>query len=140
LICGDGADRGRLQAKAAALHVEDRVVFTGFVPEDQKADYYRLADAYVMPSRGEGFGIVLLEALACGIPALGSQADGTREALLAGDLGYLADPSDPRDVEAGVLETLRRGTGKVPAALSHYSHEAFARRTESIVREALVSH
>jgi asparagine synthase (glutamine-hydrolysing) len=140
LICGEGADRSRLQAKARTLHVEDRVVFTGFVPEEQKADHYRLADAYVMPSRGEGFGIVLLEALACGIPALGSRVDGTREALLAGTLGYLADPSNPRDVELGVLETLRRGTGRVPEALNHYSHEAFARRTESIVREALVSH
>ena len=140
LICGDGADRQRLEDKAVALNVRDRVVFTGFVPEEQKPDYYRLADAYVMPSRGEGFGIVLLEALACGIPALGSRLDGSQEALLAGALGYLADPSNLLDVEAGVLETLRRGTGKVPEALNHYSHEAFARRTESIVREALVSH
>jgi asparagine synthase (glutamine-hydrolysing) len=137
LICGDGADRGRLEAKAEALKVRDRVVFTGFVPEDQKADYYRLADAYVMPSRGEGFGIVLLEALACGIPALGSRLDGSREALLSGTLGYLADPSNPGDVEAGVLMTLKRGTGKVPEGLRHYSHEAFALRTEAIVREAL---
>jgi hypothetical protein len=58
---------------------------------------------------------------------------------LAGALGYLADPSNPADVEAGVLETLRRGTGQVPEGLSHYSHEAFARRTEKIVREALAS-
>jgi asparagine synthase (glutamine-hydrolysing) len=137
LICGDGADRGRLEAKAQALAVRDRVVFTGFVPEEQKADHYRLADAYVMPSRGEGFGIVLLEALACGIPALGSQLDGSREALMGGALGCLADPSKSSDVEAGVLATLKRGTGHVPADLSHYSLEAFGRRTELIVREAL---
>ena len=71
---------------------------------------------------------------------MGSRLDGSQEALLAGAIGYLADPSNLLDVEAGVLETLRRGTGKVPEALNHYSHEAFARRTESIVREALVSH
>lgn len=138
LICGDGTDRDRLKAKAEALTVADRVVFTGFVPEDRKADYYRLADAYVMPSRGEGFGIVLLEALACGIPVLGSERDGTSEALLNGELGLLVDPSNPEDVHAGVLETLKRRPGEVPAALTHYSTAAFAKRAETIVREAVV--
>ena len=91
-----GSDHGRLEAKAAALHVLDRVVFSGFVPEEQKADYYRLADAYVMPSRGEGFGIAFLEALACGLPVLGSKLDGGREALLDGALGLLVDPANPQ--------------------------------------------
>jgi glycosyltransferase involved in cell wall biosynthesis len=140
LICGDGADRARLEEKARTFHVQDRVVFTGFVPEEQKADHYRLADAYVMPSRGEGFGIVLLEAVACGIPTLGSRIDGGREALLDGVLGCLVDPTNPRDVESGVLETLRRGKGPVPERLSHYSTETFGRKTEAIVREALVVH
>ena len=139
LICGEGADRARLEAKAAALNVRDRVVFTGFVPEGRKADHYRLADAYVMPSRGEGFGIVHLEALACGIPTMGSRADGSSEALLGGQLGYLADPSDPQDVEFGVLQTLKRRKGEVPEALKHYSYEAFAERTWTMIREAMVS-
>lgn len=52
LICGDGLDRDRLKASAEAIGVGDRVVFTGFVPETTKIEYYRLADAYVMPSRG----------------------------------------------------------------------------------------
>jgi len=71
LIVGDGDDRARLEAQAKALGVGDRVVFTGFIPEAEKADHYRLADAFVMPGRGEGFGFVFLEALACGIPAVG---------------------------------------------------------------------
>ena len=138
LICGDGQDRGRLEAKAGSLGVRDRVVFSGFVPEGKKADYYRLADAYVMPSQGEGFGIVLLEALACGIPVMGSRIDGSGEALLNGALGYLADPADPKDVERGILATLRRGRGDVPEALGyHYSRGVFAERAGAIVREAL---
>jgi asparagine synthase (glutamine-hydrolysing) len=140
LICGEGGDRGRLEAKARNLNIQDRVVFTGFVAEEQKADHYRLADAYVMPSRGEGFGIVLLEALACGIPTLGSVIDGGREALLNGELGCLADPTNLGDVEAGVLRTLRRSKGRVPERLDHYSPESFGQRTEVIVREALSNH
>jgi glycosyltransferase involved in cell wall biosynthesis len=119
--------------------VNDRIVFTGFVPEEQKADYYRLADAYVMPSQGEGFGIAFLEALACGIPVLGSRVDGSQEALLDGALGCLADPSKPAEIERGVLEALRRGRGAVPQEISHYSYHAFANRAEAIVREALAN-
>jgi glycosyltransferase involved in cell wall biosynthesis len=54
LVVGDGSDRPRLEAKAHELGVADRVVFTGNVPEAEKADHYRLADVYVMPSQGEG--------------------------------------------------------------------------------------
>jgi asparagine synthase (glutamine-hydrolysing) len=137
LICGDGPDRVRLEGKAAAMRVQDRVVFAGFVPEEQKADYYRLADAYVMPSRGEGFGIVFLEALACGVPAMGSLVDGSAEALLGGVLGTLVDPSEPDAVAAGVLTTLRRGVGTVPLELESYSVAAFSRRANAIVREVV---
>jgi asparagine synthase (glutamine-hydrolysing) len=139
LICGDGPDRRRLEAKARTLNVHDRVVFTGFVPEEEKADYYRLADGYVMPSRGEGFGIVFLEALACGIPVMGSRLDGSQEALLGGRLGRLVEPSDPGDVHAGILEVLGCERGRVPSALNHYSDEAFKRRASAIVREALTA-
>ena len=126
-----------MERKVDDLGLRDRVVFAGFVPEEQKPDYYRLADAYVMPSRGEGFGIVFLEALACGLPVMGSIADGGREALLNGALGCLVDPSNPVDIVRGVLETITRGKGPVQDGLSYYSREAFMRRTKVIVREAL---
>ena len=112
-------------------------MFTGFVPEEQKADYYRLADAYVMPSRGEGFGIVFLEALACGLPVMGSIADGGREALLNGALGCFVDPADQADVVRGVLDTLSRGTGHVQEGLNSYSRPVFGQRVEAIVHSTL---
>ena len=135
LICGEGGDRRRLEHKAETLGVRDRVVFAGFVSEDRKAEHYRLADAFVMPSSGEGFGIVFLEALACGIPVLGSKVDGGREALLDGALGELADPSSPDEVAAGILAALGRGRGNVPELLQHYSYAEFARRLQGITGE-----
>src|SRR6185436_2494886 len=60
LVVGDGSDRSRLEEKARNLGLADRVVFAGQIAEAEKADHYRLADAYVMASRGEGFGFVLL--------------------------------------------------------------------------------
>ena len=137
LICGDGPDRARLEAKAQRLGVGERVVFTGFIPESRKADYYRLADAYVMPSQGEGFGIVFLEALACGIPVMGSRIDGGREALLDGELGILVSPSDAEDTLRGILNALGQPRGVVPDRLDYYSWDAFTQRAHGIVRDTL---
>ena len=106
LIVGNGDDRARLEAKAAALGVSDKVVFAGHVPESEKVAHYNLADVYVMPSTGEGFGIVLIEAAACGVPVVGSLADGSREALLEGRLGRLVDPKSPDELAAAVTAVL----------------------------------
>ena len=94
LIAGDGDDRQRLERKAASLGLNGYVVFAGRVPEAEKADYYRLADALVMPGRQEGCGFVFVEAMASGIPVVASSVDGSREAVLDGEIGEIADPDD----------------------------------------------
>ncbi len=134
LIVGDGDDRQRLEAKARSRGIHDRVVFAGFIPEAEKADHYRLADAFVMPGRGEGFGFVFLEALACGIPAVGSRLDGSREALRQGELGILVDPDRPDDIQAGILAALKRPRGVIPEGLDYFSFENFEKRCHGILR------
>jgi asparagine synthase (glutamine-hydrolysing) len=124
VIAGDGPDRPRLEALAAHYGVADIVTFTGYVPETEKADHFRLADCYLMPSRGEGFGRVYLEALACGIPVVGSRVDGGREALRDGELGELVDPGDADDILRATRVALARGRGGVPDGLSYFASEA----------------
>lgn len=133
LIVGDGDDRRRLEEKALTLEVADRVVFTGRVPEEEKADHYRLADLYVMPSRGEGFGIVFLEAMACGIPCIGSMVDGSREALIGGELGQLVDPEDKVALHAAILEGLLRPRDNISERLQYFSFDSFKQRLHSMV-------
>jgi glycosyltransferase involved in cell wall biosynthesis len=94
LIVGDGNDRARLEQCAQLEGVSDLVIFTGRVAEGELPDYYRLCDLFALPSTGEGFGIVFLEALACGKPALGGMHDGARDPLVDGELGVMADPGD----------------------------------------------
>jgi phosphatidyl-myo-inositol dimannoside synthase len=106
LIVGTGPDLPRLKDKVAAKGVSEAVVFTGYIPESEKAAHYNLADAYVMPSSGEGFGIVFIEAAACGVPAIGSLADGSREALLGGRLGILVDPRKPDELIKAITRVL----------------------------------
>lgn len=133
LIVGDGDDRARLESKAQSL-VPGKVIFAGHAPESEKVAHYNLADAYVMPSRGEGFGIVLIEAAACGVPIVGSRADGSREALLDGKLGRLVDPMNQGmlfDAICGALEEPGvRPAGEVRTRpdLSTYSVDKFRSR------------
>lgn len=137
LIVGDGSDRERLAQKARALGVADRVVFAGNIAEAEKADHYRLADAYVMPSKGEGFGFVLLEAMACGIPVVASKLDGGREAVRDGQLGILVDPADQRQLKRAILEALARPKGIVPAGLEHFSYPNFEARAHALFGQVL---
>jgi glycosyltransferase involved in cell wall biosynthesis len=136
LVCGDGDDRPRLKRKAEQLGVEDRTVFAGYVPEEEKEDHYRLADAFVMPGRGEGFGIVYLEAMACGIPVVASSADASREAVRDGQLGAVVNPDDPGDIRRGIRKALDADRS-VPDGLEYFSYSAFQRRWQQVVRKLM---
>jgi glycosyltransferase involved in cell wall biosynthesis len=130
LVVGDGDDRARLQARARAAGLEDRVIFTGRISEAEKVAHYRLADVYVMPSRGEGFGFVFLEAMACGVPVVASGIDGGREAVRDGQLGVLVDPTSPDEIERGIVAALERPRD-VPSGLDYFSFEHFAVRVHA---------
>jgi glycosyltransferase involved in cell wall biosynthesis len=138
LIAGDGDDRQRLERKAAALGLADKVVFSGYVREEEKADTYRLADVFVMPGRGEGFGIVYLEALACGIPVVASTADASGEAVGNGSMGYLANPDRPSEIVAAIRRALKDEKG-VPTELQRFSYQAFRDRCHALLDEISAS-
>lgn len=132
LIVGGGDDLERLRKKAEALGLEDCVTFTGVITEDDKVDYYNLADAFLMPGRGEGFGIVLLEAMACGLPTLASILDGSREALRDGEFGVLVNPRQPEDLKRGIREVLGRPKN-VPPGLEYFSFSHYQVRVHHIL-------
>ena len=136
LIAGGGNGVPALRRKAAALGVADRVVFTGRFPEEEKADLYSLADVYVMPSRGEGFGFVFLEAMASGVPVIGSRADGGREALQFGALGRLVDPANPAEIRVAVSDVLAHPAPRaIPPGLDAFSFANFERRVHALLDE-----
>jgi phosphatidyl-myo-inositol dimannoside synthase len=106
LIVGDGSDRHRLEEKVTTLGLSSCVIFAGHIPEREKVAHFNLADVYVMPSYGEGFGIALIEAAACGIPIVGSSADGSRDALLDGRLGRMVDPNNSKELTEAIAAAL----------------------------------
>jgi len=105
VVLGEGDDLPRLQSLARETGVADRVRFIGATGLEILVAAYRMADLFVMPSTGEGFGIAFLEAMACGTPALGLGVAGARDALGDGELGILvAEP----EFEAALAATLAR--------------------------------
>lgn len=133
LIVGDGPDRARLERKAAELGVRDRVVFAGYIAEGEKADHYRLADLFVMPGRGEGFGIVYLEAMACGVPVVASSLDASQEAVCGGEFGAVVDPDDSDGMIASIVRCLRSDEGVRPEALQNFTFERFRGRWAALL-------
>lgn len=133
LIAGEGDDKVRLEAKVRSLGLDTKVFFTGYIPDGQKADYYRLADLFVMPGWGEGFGIVYLEALACGIPVVASKLDAGQEVVGNFEMAVTVDPRDPQDLKSGILKALNFPKGARPKGLEVYSYEAFEGRVHHLL-------
>lgn len=99
VIAGDGPDRTRLERLANDLDVRMNVRFQGGIPYDTLPRVYSAADVFVMPSKNaepdvEGFGIVFLEANACGCPVVGARSGGIPDAILHGETGYIVEPDD----------------------------------------------
>jgi phosphatidyl-myo-inositol dimannoside synthase len=104
VIAGDGDDRQRLTALAADLGLTDRVRFTGFVSEATLAELYRRAAIFALPSRGEGFGLVYLEAMRAGKPCVALSGTAAAEVVEDGVTGLLVVPED----RAGLARALVR--------------------------------
>jgi glycosyltransferase involved in cell wall biosynthesis len=132
IIVGDGDDFPRLAALAQECGVADKVRFAGRVAPEELPDHLRLADVLVMPSTGEGFGIVFLEALATGVPVIGGNRDGSLDPLADGELGRVIDPDDQEELVSSVCEALSAAPTKVDRA-SRFNTQAFAEHLHALV-------
>lgn len=125
LIAGDGDDRPRLERLAEEAGLAASVRFLGRVSGDDLVELYRLADVFVMPSSGEGFGIVFLEAAACGAPVIGGDRDGGRDALADGAVGAPVNLDDPGALPAAICAALAGQERPDPAAVARFTVGAF---------------
>jgi phosphatidyl-myo-inositol dimannoside synthase len=116
LIVGAGPFKERLQALAAELGVQDRIVFAGKVLDDELVDIYAICDVFAMPSRArlashdvEGFGLVYLEAGACAKPVVAGRSGGIGDAVVDGLTGLIVDPFDAREIGQALIRLLTDG-------------------------------
>jgi phosphatidylinositol alpha-1,6-mannosyltransferase len=139
LLVGDGPDRARLEALAQAEGVSGSTIFVGSVPWREVPSYTDAGDLLAMPCRSrlwglepEAFGIVFLEAQACGIPVVVGRSGGAPETLLSPGNGEVVDPRDVDAVASGIARWLTRsGTdevqpGQISASASGHSWDRSA--------------
>lgn len=106
VIVGDGNDRSRLEAKARASRAAKSIAFTGFVSEAALQQLYRSAALFTLPSRGEGFGLVYLEAMRAGLACIGSRHDAASEVIVDGQTGCLVDQADTTEIADTIARLL----------------------------------
>ena len=143
LLIGEGDDLYRIKNLVNKLGLENKVIFCGFVPNKKLINYYNSCDVFIMPSKGEGFGIVFLEALACGKPVICGNKDGSRDAVLDGKLGILVDPDNIDQIAEAIMNVLQ---GNVPnhlldpkylrkTVLEHYGFDKFIERVKDLIKK-----
>jgi phosphatidylinositol alpha-1,6-mannosyltransferase len=137
VIVGEGNDADRLREKAASV---PRVVFTGFVPRTELEWLYRQAALFAMPSDGEGFGLVYLEAMTHGLACVGSIHGASAEVIVDGVTGCLVDQANIQrlaDTVATLLcdDARRRAMGEAGRhrAESEFSYDRFSDRLYQLI-------
>jgi D-inositol-3-phosphate glycosyltransferase len=144
VIGGDGKDLARkaeLAALAAELRIADKVTFLDAVPHGELPLYYNAADVCVVPSYYESFGLVAVEAMACGVPVIASRVGGLKETVQDGQTGYLVPWLCPEPFAERLElllnnEPLRRSLGReacIAAQRFHWSE--VAARVEGVYHE-----
>jgi len=138
-----GAEVARLIDLASALGVEERVMFFPPQPQPRLADFYAAAECALVPSRSESFGLVALEAQACGTPVVAAAVGGLRYVVEDGVTGFLVEGHDPGDHAERLLRllreprsTLRMGEAGVAQSL-RFSWDATTAEILSVYRELL---
>lgn len=141
VLVGDGPERGALEARAGALGVGARLTVTGAVADP--VPWLAAADVLAAPSRNEGMGRAIVEAMALGLPVVGAAVGGIPAVVADGESGRLVPPGDPAAlacalVELGRDEALRRALGAAALARAEAFSTAVADRKMCDLYAALV--
>lgn len=121
---------------AADAGIEDDVILTGFVPANEMADHFEMADIYVMPSSKEGFGIVFIEAMYYGLPVIAGNKDGSADALAGGEFGLLVNPDDQPGIEQAIITMLNNKKSFTPfreSVTEKFGYEQYREKIERLV-------
>lgn len=138
-----GAEVVHLMELASALGISERVMLFPPQPQSRLADFYAGAEAVIVPSRSESFGLVALEAEACGTPVVAAVAGGLRYVVVDGVTGFLVDGHDPADYADRLLRLLSDPAGSRrmgEAGIAHaarFSWDATATQSLAVYRELL---
>lgn len=138
-VVGDGDDRPRLEQKSVSMNLGTRIEFLGRISDEQLAREYQRCTAVVMPSRGEGFGLVFLEAMRAARGCIGARGSAS-EIIADGETGFVVDPRDHAHLRQLLVRMLldRTGTATMGVCgrarfLQHFTEDHFRRRLHALL-------
>ena len=140
LIVGkyDVAEKKRIDKIVERLSLQQQVVFTGYISDEELSRHYQVADLYVMPSKKEGFGIVFIEAMLYGLPVIAGNKDGSTDALLQGRLGLLVDPDDQFAITEAINNVMVNTKFYKPnqqLLMQHFGFDVYKQKLQVILNE-----
>jgi glycosyltransferase involved in cell wall biosynthesis len=138
LILGkyDEAEKQRLDTLLQKCNLTNEVIFTGFVPDEELALHFNLADMYIMPSTKEGFGIVFIESMYYNKPVIAGNKDGSVDALLNGKLGLLVNPGSRQEISAAIRKIIADGDAYRPdrqVLMENFSFPVYKEKWRSLL-------
>ncbi len=144
-IIGDGPERPSLEALAGKLNISPAVIFKGSIPYHEVAQYLARADVFVRPSRSEGMGNAFVEALAAGLPVVGTPVEGILDIIKDGENGFFAAVDSIRDIAEKMVRLLkdpglRQRLGKNGAAMARerFSWDVIARGYAGVFQRSML--
>ncbi len=102
----DEVEKARLDKLIADNALQSNIIFAGYIKDEEVTKHYQLGDVFIMPSKGEGFGIVFIEAMACGRNVIAGNADGSKDALRNGELGVILDADNVDAIANAIAEKI----------------------------------
>jgi phosphatidyl-myo-inositol dimannoside synthase len=134
----DLAEKQRLDNLINRLSLQENIILAGFIPDEELAAHYSLADLYIMPSRKEGFGIVFIEAMFYGKPVIAGNADGSVDALKNGKFGVLVNPLNQQQITDAIVEVISNKEKFLPAhkeVMNHFGFSVYKEKLKNIVEK-----
>lgn len=132
----DDAEKERIESLIDQLNLKTHVTLIGFVKDGELLDHYQLGDIFIMPSTMEGFGIVFIEAAACGVQIIGGDKDGSVDALLNGKLGTLIDPSNLDEITLAIENNLtnkKEPTLIQDLCIENFSYVKYVKQVKNLI-------
>ena len=132
----DGAEKKRLDDIINSLGLQQNIILTGFIPDEEIAAHFALADLYIMPSQKEGFGIVFIEAMFYGKAVIAGNKDGSVDALKNGTFGLLVNPDSQQQITDAITEVINHKEKYIPhheAVMEHFSFPVYKEKLRRIV-------
>lgn len=128
----DEAEKERVDTLILSLQLQDNIIFTGFIPDDELAAHYSIADLYIMPSKKEGFGLVFIEAMYYGKPVIAGNKDGSVDALRNGKFGLLINPDDREEITNAIIKVINNKTAFIPSQSDVIAEFSYPRYKEKL--------